>query len=366
LIILKTKIFCVILFFCFAINKSNQAEAQDSSGLNISKDLKISAYVDAYYSYDTDKKNSLKQFSTYSPYRDQIKLNIAQFSLKYTSEKENIRGVFTIQYGDIPDLNWKPTTNFSNIQEANIGFSPVKNLWIDAGYFLSHIGAEGLPKDDYFTSIALISVEEPNPQSGVRIMYDFSEKFSAGLHIINGFNLYEDNNKNKTFGLQLNYKLTPDISLGFNNLMGNEMPAGTGGKLLTLNNLIVNASPYKNLELLVNMDIGTQEKSKLSDSNATAYLYGGFIAARYKFSKIFSTSVRGEFYQDPDGILSGIVLNNMGLKANAITLGVEYKPAENAYVRFEYTYLRLDESLRVFYNNDNQRHEATFSMGIEY
>ena len=366
MIILKSKVLFIILFFCFAVIHLNQVKAQDSSGLYFGNNLKISAYVDAYYSYDTDRKNDLKQFSTYSPYRDQFRLNIAQISLKYKPEKDNIRGIFTLQYGDIPDLNWKPSTKFFNIQEANFGFSPVKNLWIDAGYFLSHIGAEGLPKDDYFTSIAIISVEEPNPQSGVRIMYDFSEKFSAGLHIINGSNLYEDNNKNKTFGLQLNYKLTPDISLSFNNLMGNEMPSGTKGKLLTLNNLIVNALPYKNLELLVNMDIGTQEKSKLSDSNATSYLYGGFVAARYRFSKIFSASVRGEFYQDPDGILSGIVLNNMGLKANAITLGVEYKPAENAYVRLEYTYLRLDESLKVFYNNDNQRHEATLSMGIEY
>ncbi len=366
MIILKNKILFVILFFCFAIIQLNQVKAQDSSGLYISRDLKISAYIDAYYSYDTDKKNSLKLFSTYSPYRDQMRLNIAQISLKYKSEKDNLRGIFTLQYGDIPDLNWKPSTKFSNIQEANFGYSPIKNLWIDAGYFLSHIGAEGLPKDDYFTSIALISVEEPNPQSGVRIMYDFSEKFSAGLHIINGYNLYEDNNKNKTLGLQFNYKLTPDISLSFNNLIGNEMPSGTDGKFLTLNNLIVNASPYKNLELLMNLDIGTQEKSKLSDSNATAYLYGGFVAARYRFSKFFSASVRGEYYQDLDGILSGIVLNNKGLKSNAITFGIEYKPAENAYARFEYTYLRLDESLRVFYNNDNQRHEIIISSGLEF
>ena len=339
---------------------------QDSTATDILKNLKVSAYVDAYYSYDTDKKNSLKLFSTYSPYRDQFRLNIAQVSLKYKSEKENIRGIFTLQYGDIPDLNWKPTTQYSYIQEANFGYSPVKNLWVDAGFFQCHIGAEGLPKDDYFTSIALISVAEPNLQSGIRITYDFSEKFSAALHILNGFNLYEDNNKNKTLGLQFNYKLNSNLSFSFNNLMGNEMPAGMDGKLLTLNNLIVNASLNKNVDLLMNFDVGSQEKSKLNDSNATAYMYGGFISARYRFSKYFSAAIRGEYYQDLNGFLSGIVANNMGLKSNAITLGVEYKPIENAYLRFEYTYLWLDEALNVFFDNTNRRHEVTISMGFEY
>jgi len=355
-----TVIFFIIIFL------TNKIFPQDSSGLNFFKDINISAYVDAYYSYDSDKKNTLKLFSTYSPYRDQFKLNIAQVSFKYNPENSNIRGIFTLQYGDIPDLNWKPTTQYSYIQEANLGYSPFKNLWLDAGFFQCHVGAEGLPKDDYFTSIAMISVEEPNLQSGIRITYDFSEKFTVALHILNGFGLYEDNNKDKTIGLQFIYKYNPDLTFSFNNLMGNEMPSGTEFKYLTLNNVFINATLSKKLELLMNFDIGSQEKSKRTDSLSAAYMYGGFIAARYKFSKSFSASIRGEYYQDLDGIFTGIVANNMGLKSNAVTLGVEYKPVENAYLRFEYTYLRLDDALKVFYDNTNIRHEATVSMGFMY
>ena len=106
-------------------------------------------------------------------------------------------------------------------------------------------------------------------------------------------------------------------------------------------------------------------KEKLIEPAFLKYsgLHGGILAAN---SKYFSASIRGEYYQDLNGVLSGIVANNMGLKSNAITLGVEYKPIENAYVRFEYTYLRLDEALKVFFDNTNVRNEVTVSMGFEY
>jgi hypothetical protein len=354
--------FIAVLLFASIFSCTSKSFAQqDNDILSYLKNFKFHSYVDAYYAFDSDKDKSLRQFSSLSPYRDEFRLNIAQLSLTYNTD--NIRGTFTMHFGDIPRVNWPYNNQY--VQEANIGFSPYKNLWIDAGYFLTHIGCEGLPKNNNFSSFSLQSYYEPFFQSGVKISYDFSDKFFACLHILNGYNVLDDNNKNKSAGLQLTYTLNPDFKVTYNNLIGNEMPAEMNGKTRFFNNLIFNISPLKKVDVVAGFDFGLQEKSNLIDSS-TAYVYGAMASVKYQIHPKFSTSIRAEFYQDLNGVLSGILANNMGAKGNGITLGVEYNPVESAYIRLESRYLRMDANQKIFYNNDNERTEVIMSFGLEY
>jgi len=339
--------------------------SQDKDWAEFIKNFKVSSYVDAYYAYDNDKNvdKGPRLLDLISPYRDQIRLNIASLTLKYNTEK--IRSTFTVHYGDIPELNWKPVTKYDMIQEANIGFSPYKNLWIDAGYFVTHIGAEGLPKNNVLSSFSLPVYVEPFIQSGVKVGYDFSEKFSACLHVLNGYNLFEDNNKNKSFGIQLAYTVNDKVKFTYNNLIGNEMPTGVEGKTRFFNNFIVNLSPCKKIDMIASADICMQEKSKVLKADEAAYSYGAFLSTKYKFNPKFSATVRGEFYQDIDGILSGAIGSYSWLKGNGITIGCEYRPVESAYIRAETRYLRLDSDIKPFYKN-NERTEGVISFGFEY
>lgn len=340
-------------------------KSQDKDVLEFFKNFKISSYVDAYYAYDNDKNidKEPRLFSLISPYRDQIRLNIAALTLKYSNDI--IRSTFTIHYGDIPELNWKPVTKFDMIQEANIGFTPYKNLWIDAGYFVTHIGAEGLPKNNVLSSFSLPVYVEPFIQSGIKVGYDFSDKFSACLHVLNGYNVFEDNNKNKSIGVQLAYTVNEKLKLTYNNLIGNEMPTGVEGRTRFFNNFIVNFSPCKKIDMVASADICVQEKSKRTNPDNSASSYGAFLSTRYKFHPKFSATVRGEFYQDIDGILSGTYGSYNWLKGNGVTIGCEYRPIESAYLRAETRYLRLDSDLKPFYKG-NERTEAMLSFGFEY
>jgi hypothetical protein len=359
------KIISTALIFVVFFTLSKFSVAQNKDITEFFKNFKLSTYVDAYYAYDNDKNifQEQRELDLISPYRDQFRLNIAAVSLKYGTEK--IRSTFILHYGDIPATNWAPVTKFDMIQEANMGFSPYKNLWIDAGYFITHVGAEGFPKNNVLSSFSLPVYVEPFIQSGIKVGYDFSEKFSACLHIINGYNLFEDNNKNKSFGLQLAYTPTEKLKISYNNIIGNEMPTGVDGKTRIFNNLIFNVAPCKKVDVIASFDLGIQEKSKLSDTTSSAYSYGAFVSTRYKFNPQFSATIRGEFYQDIDGILSGAIGNYNWLKGNGITLGCEYRPIESAYIRLEGRYLRLDNELKVFYK-DSERTEGMLSIGFEY
>jgi len=359
----KTK--TILLVMAVLIFLPSLVKSQDNSLQDFFKNFKISSYADVYYAYDNDKNvdKGPRLLDLVSPYRDQFRLNIASLTLKYNTEK--IRSTFTVHYGDIPELNWKPVTKYDMIQEANIGFSPYKNLWIDAGYFITHIGAEGLPKNNVLSSFSLPVYVEPFIQSGVKIGYDFSEKFSACLHVLNGYNVFEDNNKNKSIGIQLAYTHNEMLKFTYNNLIGNEMPTGVDGRTRIFNNFIVILSPCKKIDMIASADICMQEKSKLSNPDETAYSYGALLSTKYKFSPKFSATVRGEYYQDIDGILSGAIGSSYWLKGNGITIGCEYRPVESAYIRAETRYIRLDSELKPFYKN-NERTEGVISFGFEY
>lgn len=350
----------ILIFFSFV----GSSVSQDREGiLKFVKNFSLSAHADAYYGWNTDKDSRFRLFDCVDPIRDEFRLNIAQVSLKYDSDI--IRGIVTLHYGDIPKYYWE--TENPNIQEANIGFKIVNGLWIDAGYFLTHLGAEGLPQDNFLNSNSLPAYYEPFYQSGIKASFDFTENLDASLYLLNGYNVIEDNNKNKSFGMQVNYLLDDNITLTYNNIIGNEQDAGDEGRTRILNNLVLDySSPDKKIDILLSCDLGTQDKSSLSDSTKTALTYGGLVSFRYHFSDKFSVTLRGDYFQDLDGVYSGVIANNTGIKGNGVTLGLEYKPVEEAYIRIHTRYLSLDGDQKVFYDNSSSRTDVNLSAGFTY
>ena len=61
---------------------------------------------------------------------------------------EKVRGIVTLHFGDIPKATWSGTYNY--IMEAHAGVRLCKKLWLDAGFFRTHFGTEGLlPKENF-------------------------------------------------------------------------------------------------------------------------------------------------------------------------------------------------------------------------
>lgn len=358
-----------IVFIIFTALCFTKAEAQTESNFS------ISGYADTYYAYDNDNNgNILRQFSVISPVRDQFRINLAQVTGKYINK--NIRGMITLQFGDIPYYNWPQSPNqyMQYVQEANVGFSAAKNFWIDGGYFLTHIGAEGiLPINNYLNTQALATYYEPIYQSGFKVSYDFSDKVYGSLYLLNGYNVLADNNLNKSGGMQLGVKPVKNLELIYNNIFGNEQPQGSEGKTRFYNNFVVKYAPIKKLDFLLGIDFATQQKSDISDSAASASLFSGLLAIRYNFVSKFYISTRGEYYEDNNGILSGLYTNNegdlIGLKAAGIAFALEYNPTDNSYVRVDTRFLKTGNNLFIFDQTETpsqERTEVTLGAGIEF
>lgn len=348
------------------------ASSQEKKGLfaGFPDELTLSGYVDAYVAYDNDKENSLRQFSVLAPYRDEFRINMAMIALRYNSKL--IRGNVALQFGDIPKLNWPQAPNeyLQFIQEANIGVSPYKNSWIDAGYFLTHIGGEGvIPKYNFLTSVTLLTYYEPIYQSGIKYSYS-GKKFYTSLMLLNGYNVLVDNNKNKSFGLQIGYKPSDKADITFNNITGNEMPTGTAGKTRIYNNLVVKLFPSKKVDVILCGDFCIQEKSKIDDAEAMGSMFSAFASMKFRATKNVSLMLRGEIFQDKDGIMSPVYPIageiSSGLKAYGISAGTEYNPTSNSYFRLEGRYLAADKDQNIFYEGENTRFEVMLSGGVEF
>ena len=348
---------------------SPKVEAQDST--RTAPSVTLSGYTDVYFAtFSNDlEPNALQPFTTVSPRSDRFGLNVAQLSVAYAAER--LRGTLTLHYGDIAEATW--TDPFRMIQEANVGLNLLGDWWLDAGFFTTHIGTESfLPKNNYLSSTAVATYNEPFFQSGARLSYEGSEVFSAQLHLISGYNLFLDVNDAKSVGVLLSYAPSDQFSVTYTNLLGREsLDDAPLRQIRFYQNLYVNATFFEKLLLTVGGDLGTQTHSQLGDPEATALMYNALATVRYQFTPQWSITTRGEVFEDPEGFISSTFTDQQGdpqgLQLWGVTLGAEYRPTENAYLRAEGRNLTTDRSLTIFdQGTDRSRWELMVTMGYYF
>ncbi len=332
--------------------------------------ITFNAYVDMYYAVDNDyssdpnnatRRRRYRQAGFVNIIRDEFSLNTVQLTANLNLK--NVRGKITLHYGSIAFTSQTLfSAESSVIQEANVGIQPVDNLWVDAGYFLTHIGNEVLvPKDNVFSSHTLVTTYEPFYQSGVRVAYTFSDKFEAHIHLLNGYGIVIDNNNNKSVSLFVAYKPMDFLTLSYASIYGNEQPRGTPAALRLYHNMNGTAQ-FGDLLIKGQVDFATQEALRNGGKDGGSFI-GGQVTARYGIGK-FGIAGRFEFFDDTDDlVLSG------KLKGTGISLGLEYKPTENAFIRLEGRALSLDNSaIKPFQDTSGKvtgaRTEAAVVFGV--
>ena len=342
---------------------------------SIASPLKISGYVDAYYAYYTDSvgTGNYQQFPSVSPRSNAFGLNTALLTAQYDGEK--VRGVVTLHYGDIARCAWSPL--FNPIMEAHVGFSLCKNnkLWLDAGFFRTHFGTEGLlPKENICSSVAINTFYEPYFESGIRLNYNPCEKFSLYVYALNGYNMFDDNNRKKSLGMLATYTLGDNRNIGYSNYIGDDTPgpADTISHLRIHNNLFFNYE-IKKIKFQVGGDYCMQQNSDIATQSKTVTMFSGVASVKYNCCKSASLYARGEIFNDPQGMMSGIIVDKTskltGYKLWGATLGMEYRPTEKTYLRLEARQIEMDKNQEIFHwKNDpeDSRLEVLFNIGISF
>jgi hypothetical protein len=343
------------------------AQTTDSTGK-----FSISGYVDAYYAHYTDSVGvgNYEKFPSIAP-REGFGLNTAMLSARYDAQK--VRGIITLHYGDVAKSTWSST--FNNIMEAHAGLRLCKKLWLDAGFFRTHVGAEGLhPVENFTSSVSVTTFYEPYYEAGVRLNYNPNEKLAINLFVLNGYNIFEDNNMKKSLGMLVTYALGDKGSIGYNNYIGDDTPqaADSISHMRVYQNLFFNYQISK-VKIQIGLDYAIQQNSNYTNPKESAAMYSGVLGLKYQMKKQFAIYGRGEMFNDPEGFMSGVIIDKTnkytGLKLWGATLGVEYKPTDNTYIRLEGRQLQMDKDQEIFHwngGNASSRAEMLLNLGISF
>jgi hypothetical protein len=333
-------------------------------------DITVSAYADTYYATDNDVDRgddvvTNRKFSFVNPRKDHFGLNIGQISV--SADADMYRGMVTMHWGDL-----RQTAYGGILQQAWGGFQLFNDFWVDAGYFLTHIGGEALlPKDNWLSSHSLVTFYEPFYHSGLRMTYDFSDNFSGQLHIMNGSGIFGENNFNKSLGLYLGYSSdNEDFTLSYAGTYGNEIDgAPYNAKLHMYHNVCAGFKVSDNFETKAQLDLAQLEDGTIDDNGepTQASFMGASLQGRYHFSEKSNATLRFAWIDDSDAIYSE---NMAGYSGIGLTAGVEYKPVSNGYIRLEGRMISLsgdDDAGKIFYDGSeitNSRMEVALNFGL--
>lgn len=325
--------------------------------------LEIGAYLSSYYAYYTeDNSSTYVKHPTMAARNNEFGLNMVMISLGYKSK--NIRSNVTLHYGDIAESTWP--SKFNMVQEANAGIELVKNLWLDAGIFRSHIGLESTqPRENITSSMTLANVYEPYFFSGAKLTYVLNSKLSLQLNSFNSFNSIIETNKNKLIGSSIVFAPNSNLSITYNFITGDDTADSIKLKHQRFYHNFYATYQKNKTSIGAEFNYGIQNYSKQINANtvSTAYMNSSLLIFKHQTFKKVGFYGRGEWFSDEDEILS--TGTNMGKFTWGITAGVEYKPLTNIALSIESRQLNSEKE-NFLYNSEltKQRNEFIFCMDV--
>ncbi len=300
--------------------------------------LKISGYIEIYYAYDfSNPSDHNRPGFVYSHNRhNEVNLNLGFVKLAYNTDK--VRANIALMTGTYTNANLAAEPGvLKNIFEANAGvkISKMKNLWIDAGIFASHIGFESaVGKDCWNLTRSILADNSPYFESGAKISYtsDNQKWFISGL-LLNGWQRIQraDGNNTPAFGHQLTFKPNSKTTLNSSTFVGNDKP-DSARQMRYFHNFYGQFQLHQKFGLIVGFDIGTQQKNKESTGYNTWYSMA--LIARYSLTNNLNMAIRGEYYSDSNGVIIGTETTN-GFQTYGYSLNLDYRIRENVMWRIE-------------------------------
>jgi hypothetical protein len=312
-----------------------QAVAQDSTK---NGSFTLSGYAEAYYLYDANRPlNNTRPGFVYSHNRaNEVNLNLAFLKGSYNSER--LRASLAIGAGTYMNANMAAEPGvLKNIYEANAGvkLSKTSNLWLDAGIMPSHIGFESaIGKDNWTLTRSMVADNSPYYEAGAKLGYTSrNEKWYLAVLYLNGWQRIQrvDGNSTPAFGTQVTFKPSSAVTLNYSTFAGNDKPDSV--RLMRYyNNFYGIFNLSEKFGLTAGFDYGMEQKekgkSKLND------WFTGVLILRYNPDKANSIALRGEYFQDENGVIIATTTPG-GFKTFGWSLNYDRQLFPNALWRIE-------------------------------
>jgi hypothetical protein len=347
-------------------------EEKKASGINvdeIKKALGLSIYLQGGYNYNFASPDSGEnQLRVFDQKANSFTLDLAQIQFLKDPAVGGLGYKLKLSFGEtakfIHAMGLGNAGDEFDLTEAYISYSaPLgKGLRFDFGKMATYHGAEVIEARDNpnYSRSYLFNFAIPFTHTGLKMSYAFSDTLNASVHVVNGWDNFNDNNKSKTVGVSVGYTPVEQLAMIFNLMYGPEKDDNNHDNRF-LFDWVGTIKPVKNLSIILNTDYATEQHSD-PDSGGTAKWYGVAAIAKYDFSDMYSLSVRGEYFNDQNGVRTGTPQH-----LKEVTLTPEIRVAQGLIVRPEY---RHDWSNgTVFDSHDtplNKKQQDTVAVALMY
>lgn len=299
--------------------------------------LKISGYVEAFYSYDFNQPTSNNRPDFLFSHNRHNEVNVNLGFIKVGYEAQRVRGNIAIMAGTYTNANLaaEPAT-LRNILEANAGLklSKTKNLWLDMGVFSAHLGFESaITKDCWTLTRSLLAENSPYYETGAKLTYTSeNNKWMLSGLVLNGWQQIRRSNGSTrlALGTQITFRPNEHIMLNSSTFLGGT-PDDTNRNRF-FHDLYGIFQLTKKLGLIAGFDIGLNQRQ--TDSAVYDSWMSPIIILRQQFNDKFALSGRWEKYIDKNGAVIPIS-NPNGFRTDGYSLNFDYAPVANALWRIE-------------------------------
>lgn len=350
------------------------SEVLDASG------IAVTGYVDAaytYYSIDPDDQQALLNY-----FDDrQSTFGVKQAGLTISSlPKEGFGALVNVTAGSDADkihsFGGSDSSNF-DLTQAYVQYA-TGPLTFMGGKFNTLAGAEVIAptgNTNISRSIAFLYAL-PFTHTGVRVAYAPMDGLTLYAGVNNGWDQQDDMNSDKTGELGVIWSPTSAITWAASIYSGNETIEDGLGDVQNTNRFlfdtVLTIKATDALTFVLNYDMGSQEDAitdssgDLDDGEWTAII----AYANYQINEQWRVSLRGEQFDDKDGVRIGLAdlnpesssFGELSAKTTAATLTVGYAAADNFEIRGE---VRMDKTEEDALVDDDKADDSQTYFAVE-
>ena len=342
----------------------------------------LSGFVDVYYGYNSNQPSSrMSQFRNFDINSGQFGLNMIELVADKSPDPAASHVGYHVALGFGQAMNiinsseagqFSTESNFDQyLKEGYLEYLMGKKFQINVGKFVTPAGAEVIEsKDNWnYSRGDLFALAIPYFHFGASAKYTFNPKFSLTGYLVNGWNNSVDNNSGKTTGFSAAWTPNAKFSLIQNYLVGPEQ-TNDNSDFRHLFDTVVSYNANAKLSLMGNFDYGHDDVVGANGANplidAPAYWSGIAGYVKYAPNANWYWAVRGEYYNDHNGLTTGTLGTEDHLSEFTFTL--QRLLASKIMARAEYRYDHSDHD--VFPYRAGQfgpiDHQNTITIGMIY
>lgn len=258
------------------------------------------------------------------------------------------------------------------IQHVSLSYmAPIgKGLRFDFGKFITHLGAEYVEtvKNWNYSHSIYNTYGVPAQETGLRIDYQWSDKFYTDFYILNGWNCaFVDNNSAKSWGPTIGWTISKELAIVFNYLQGPEQNNNNKNDR-RIWDAAVTLGPFIDRWTFIFAYGHGSDENAVEDNTKDATWEGVSGYIRYKINDEYEPVFRIEYYDDPDGFTTNVPQHSTSY---TLTYNIKFPagPCKRTLVLIR-PEVRYDHSSDTFFSAKDRfrivQHQWTYGVGLSW